>query len=55
MEEQETRTRIYLDSQRACIEFGKMFLEQGYAVSIRKERKPNKSKNDFFIEIWREQ
>lgn len=55
MEEKSARTRIDCNSYNACVEIGQKLLEQGYAVSIRKEKPPTKSKNIFFIEIWREQ
>ncbi|MCM1297623.1 MAG: hypothetical protein NC311_18955 [Muribaculaceae bacterium] len=51
---QQGRTRVYLSSERACIDFAKMYLEEGFAVRVGKERDANRNRNRFFFEYWKE-
>lgn len=51
---QEKRVKLYLSSEKACKEFAKMFIEEGFCINVGKDKLPNKSKNQFYLEYWKE-
>lgn len=48
------RTKVYLSSEKACIEFAKMFLEEGFSVHVGKDRDVTRNRNKFYFEYWKE-
>lgn len=48
------RVRVYLSSEKACIEFGKMFIAEGFCVHIGKELAPGTKRSRAYLEYWKE-
>ncbi len=48
------RTRVYLSSQKACEEFAKMFICEGFAVKCGKEKQAGKKTTKPYFEYWKE-
>lgn len=48
------RMRVYLSSEKACIAFAKMFLEEGFSVHVGKDRDAARNRNKFYFEYWKE-
>lgn len=48
------RIRLYLSSDKACIQIGQILFAEGYSVSRGKETRNGKSRTYWFIEYWKE-
>lgn len=49
------RTRVYLSSLKACEEFAKMFITEGFAVKVGKVKQDGKRNSKPYFEYWREE
>lgn len=48
------RTKVYLSSEKAYIEFAKKFIEEGFSVHVGKDRDVARNRNKFYFEYWKE-
>lgn len=49
------RTRVYLSSVKACEEFAKMFITEGFAVKVGKVKQDGERSLKPYFEYWREE
>ena len=48
------KTKLYLSSEKSCIQICQLLFAEGYSVSRGKELKPGKTTKQFYIEYWKE-
>lgn len=48
------KIRLYLSSDKACIQIGQMLFAEGYSVSRGKEQKAGRTRTYWFVEYWKE-
>ena len=48
------KIKLYLSSEKSCIQIGQLLFAEGYSISRGKELKPGKTTKQFYIEYWKE-